>query len=96
MATNVQTEQAIDPHMTAGAVADVMIAGFGDAVVAAIREHLTAGRAVYYLDHNDHTVIIKEMPDGRRFQVARDENGVRGAPCFHRHRKPSTQYRARG
>jgi hypothetical protein len=40
--------------------------GFQLSVQKAVREHLAAGRAIYYMERNQ---IIKHMPDGRRFVV---------------------------
>lgn len=49
--------------------------GGREAVAAAIADHKAAGNPVYF-SHPDHPdIIVKEMPDGRRFQVRVDRDG---------------------
>ena len=49
--------------------------GGREAVAAAIADHKAAGNPVYYSDPDESEVIIKEMPDGQRFQIRVDRDG---------------------
>jgi len=42
---------------------------------AELRDHLAAGRAIYYGDLSLAAGVVKEYPDGRREEVAFDVNG---------------------
>ncbi len=56
-----------------------------EAVAEAIADHKAAGNPIYFRDPGSPDVLIKEMPDGRRFHVEMAEDGteiVRTAlPC---------------
>lgn len=52
------------------------------AVAAAIADHKAAGNAIYYRSEAPPDILVKELPDGRRFRVEFSDDGVEtvGAP----------------
>ena len=49
--------------------------GGREAVAAAIADHKAAGNPIYYRSPDAPHVLVKELPDGRRFRIDVDEDG---------------------
>jgi hypothetical protein len=59
-----------------GRLRPVMVERIGrEAVAAAVRDHKSAGRDVYYTDPAFPGGVIRESPDGRRELLAEDAGG---------------------
>lgn len=55
-------------------LAEVIDRAFEEAVAGAIAGHKAAGRPIYYSDPAYPGYGVKELADGRRFLITRDEN----------------------
>lgn len=51
-------------------------AGGQRAVARAIADHKATGNPIYFRDPAQYAILIKEMPDGRRYHVEISETGT--------------------